>query len=327
MFIFLISVASARYCQWQQPTPEIEAQETEGLMSYHLCIQNSTIGAIWEKAMPYLYPFNVQYCLVAAAILYITWSNLQKNRMKLQRFAAVSVYGRDPNQDETNCTGSTRGLLLGLLILVAGLIVLILYFVLAQDKDNNNNNILFLIGSLECTIFGISILASILGLLQIRKMRSKTSKEQRLSDILQRIGMLAVYIYGICNIIVGGTMLSSFVEHFVLLLHGTLMVIQACLQSLFIHQVSKKRLSPLNMDEKPGRQVVIFLVFSNIVLWILESFTTPNEARSKMQLEFYGQVAWPVISRIILPFVIFYRFHSSVSLMEAWRKSYKIKHN
>lgn len=300
------------------------AQETEGLISYHLCIQNSTIGAIWEKAMPYLYPFNVQYCLVAAAILYITWSNLQKNRMKLQRFAAVSVYGREQNQEEVNCAGSTRGLLLGLLILVAGIIVLILYFVLAQEKDFN---VLFLIGSLECTIFGVSTLATILGLLQIRKMRSKTSKEQRLSDILQRIGMLAIYIYGICNIIVGGFMISSFVEHFVLLLHGTLMVIQACLQSLFIHQVSKKRLSPLNMDEKPGRQVVIFLVFSNIVLWILESLTTPNEVRSIMQMRFYGQVAWPVISRIILPFVIFYRFHSSVALMEAWRKSYKVKQN
>lgn len=314
-----ITVATAKFCRWSTPVPE----EIEGLMSYHICIQNSTIGAIWEKAMPYLYPFNVQYCLVAAAILYITWSNLQTNRKKLQRFAAVSVYGRDQSPDEVNCAGSTRGLLLGLLILVVGIIVLILFFVLAQEKDFS---VIFLIGSLECTIFGVSILASIIGLLQIRKMRSKTSRQQRLSDILQRIGMLAVYIYGICNIIVGGTSIST-TEHFLLLLHGAFMVVQACLQSLFIHQVSKKRLSPLNIDEKPGREVVIFLVFTNIVLWILESFTTPNQVRSKMQLKFYGLVAWPVISRIVLPFVIFYRFHSSVALMEAWRKSYKVKQN
>lgn len=314
-----VHVASARYCQWSTP----ETEEIEGLMAYHLCLQNSTIGAIWEKAMPYLYPFNVQYCLVAAAILYITWSNLQSNRIKLQRFTAVSVYGRNQNQEEVNCAGSTRGLLLGLLILVVGIIVLILFFVLSQDKDFN---VLFLIGSLECGIFGVSILATIIGLLQIRKMRSKTSREQRLSDILQRVGMLAVYIYGICNIIVGGTSISSS-EHFLLLLHGTFMVVQACLQSLFIHQVSKKRLSPLNMDEKPGRQVVIFLVFSNIVLWILESFTTPNHVRSNPQLKFFGHIAWSVISRIVLPFVIFYRFHSSVALMEAWNKSYKVKQN
>lgn len=318
-YCFLILVANGRYCPWSTP----ETEETEGLIAYHLCIQNSTIGAIWEKAMPYLYPFNVQYSLVAAAILYITWSNLQTNRVKLQRFAAVSVYGRERTQDDVSCAGSTRGLLLGLLVLVAGVIVLILFFVLAQEKDFN---VLFLIASLECSIFGLSALGAVLGLLQIRKMRSKTSRQQRLTDLLQRIGMLAVYIYGICNIIVGGTSISKS-HHFLLLLHGALMVIQACLQSLFIHQITKKRLSPLNMDEKPGRQVVIFLVFCNIVLWMLESFTTPNKDRNKMQLTFYGYVAWPVISRIVLPFVIFYRFHSSVALMEAWRKSYKVKQN
>lgn len=313
------SVLPAQYCPWTIS----ETEKTEDLIAYHLCIQNSTIGAIWEKAMPYLYPFNVQYSLVAAAILYITWSNLQSNRVKLQRFTAVSVYGRESNDEEITCAGSTRGLFLGLLVLVAGIIVLILYFVLSQDKAFN---VLFLVGSLECGIFCISILATIIGLLQIRKMRSKTSRQQRLSELLQRAGMLAVYIYGICNMIVGGISIGNS-EHFVLLLHGTFMVVQACLQSLFIHQVAKKRLSPLNMDEKPGRQVVIFLVFSNLVLWILESFTTPNQLRSQLQLQFYGHVTWPVVSRIIMPFVIFYRFHSAVALMEAWRKSYKVKQN
>ncbi|GFT12068.1 proton channel OtopLc [Trichonephila clavipes] len=315
-----VYVAMSRQCLWN-PLPDNE--ETEGLMEFHICMQNSTIGDIWEKAMPYLYPFIVQYCLVATAVIYITWSNLHSHRMKMQRFTAVSVYGKAPSQDEINCGGSTRGLFLGLLILVAGIIAIILFFVLAQDKDFNVH---LMIGALECGIFGLSTLATIIGIVQIRKMKSKTSRQRRLSDLLQRIGMLAVYVYGICNMIVGGISMGN-LPNFLLFLEGTLMVFQAFLQSLFIHQISKKRLSPLNIDEKPGRQVVIFLVFANIVLWILESFTTQKQLRSRLQLEFYGTVAWPVITRIVLPFVIFYRFHSAVALMEAWRKSYRVKQN
>ncbi|KAF8790220.1 proton channel OtopLc-like [Argiope bruennichi] len=316
-----VHIAVARHCIWESYDHHAE---TEGLMEFHLCMQNSTIGDIWEKAMPYLYPFLVQYCLVATAIIYITWSNLHSHRLKMQRFAAVSVYGKTPNQhDEVNCGGSTRGLFLGLLILVAGIIAIILFFVLAQDKDFNVH---FMIGALECGIFGISTLATILGIVQIRKMKSKTSRQRRLSELLQRIGMLAVYVYGICNMIAGSVSMGR-LPNFLLFLDGTLMVVQAFLQSLFIHQVAKKRLSPLNIDEKPGREVVIFLVFINIVLWILESFTTQKQLRSGLQQEFYGDIAWPVITRIVLPFVIFYRFHSAVALMEAWRKSYRVKQN
>nr|XP_042900593.1 proton channel OtopLc-like [Parasteatoda tepidariorum] len=297
--------------------------ETEGLMTYHVCVQNSTIGEIWEKAMPYLYPFIVQYSLVATAIIYTTWSNLQVQRVKLQRFAAVSVYGREQTSEDINCGGSTRGMFLGFLILVVGIIAVVLFFVLAKDRSFNVH---FMIAIIECVIFALSTLIIIIGIVQIKKMKSKTSRQGKLSDFLQRIGLLAVYVYGICNIIVGGVYIDT-LESFVLFIDGFLMVVQACLQSLFIHQVSKKRLSPLNIDEKPGRQVVIFLVFVNISLWILESFTTQRQLRSQLQLKFYGDIAWPVITRIIMPFVIFYRFHSAVALLEAWRKSYRVKQN
>lgn len=297
--------------------------ETEDLIALHLCMQNTTIGAIWEKAMPYLYPFIIQYSLVAAGVIYIIWSNLQTPRSKLRQMAAVSVYGEDPSEQQMNCAGSTRGLFLGLIVLVAGLISLILFFVLAKDKDFN---VFFLITSLRCGILGISTLGAVLGIVQIRRMKSKTKREHRLMEMLQRAGMLAVYVFGICCMIVGGNSFTK-TQHLLLFLDGMLMVVQACLQSLFIHQVSKKRLGPSNLDDKPGRQVVIFLVFSNMVLWLLESFTTQHTESSKLQMKFFGAIAWPVISRIVMPLVIFYRFHSAVSLMEAWRKSYKIKQN
>ena len=58
---------------------------------------------------------------------------------------------------------------------------------------------------------------------------------------------------------------------------------------------------------KPGRQLITFLLFANITLWILDTFMTHNWVTQEIQLEFFGLLAWGVISRISLPLMIFYR--------------------
>ena len=40
---------------------------------------------------------------------------------------------------------------------------------------------------------------------------------------------------------------------------------------------------------------------------------------------FYGLLAWGIISRISLPLLIFYRFHSCVVLVEIWKNTYRTK--
>ena len=74
---------------------------------------------------------------------------------------------------------------------------------------------------------------------------------------------------------------------------------------------------------KPGRQLITFLLFANITLWILDTFLTHNWITQELQLQFYGLLAWGIISRISLPLLIFYRFHSCVVLVEV-RKTFDI---
>ena len=76
---------------------------------------------------------------------------------------------------------------------------------------------------------------------------------------------------------------------------------------------------------KPGRQLITFLLFANITLWILDTFMTHNWVTQEIQLGFYGLLAWGVISRISLPLMIFYRFHSCVVLVEIWKNTYRTK--
>jgi hypothetical protein len=68
-------------------------------------------------------------------------------------------------------------------------------------------------------------------------------------------------------------------------------------------------------DATAGRQLVTFLLFGNITLWILDTFMTHNLITQALQLNFFGLLAWGIISRISLPLLIFYRFHSCVVLV------------
>ena len=74
---------------------------------------------------------------------------------------------------------------------------------------------------------------------------------------------------------------------------------------------------------KPGRQIITFMLFANITLWVLDTFMTHRDITQGVQTQFFGLLAWGIISRISLPLLIFYRFHSCVVLVEIWKNTYR----
>ena len=77
---------------------------------------------------------------------------------------------------------------------------------------------------------------------------------------------------------------------------------------------------------KPGRQIITFMLFANITLWVLDTFMTHRDITQGVQTQFFGLLAWGIISRISLPLLIFYRFHSCVVLVEIWKNTYRCGH-
>lgn len=70
-------------------------------------------------------------------------------------------------------------------------------------------------------------------------------------------------------------------------------------------------------------QVITFLLCSNIALWAFDSFVGQSWLSQELQLRYLGVLAWGVISRISLPLLVFYRFHSGVLLLEVWQRAYR----
>ena len=82
---------------------------------------------------------------------------------------------------------------------------------------------------------------------------------------------------------------------------------------------------PRNMsDERPGRQILVFLIFLNISQWMVTTFEMQKVSASPLEVELVGFMPWLMILRLTMPLVVFFRFHSSVVLVELWKEGYHL---
>ena len=75
-------------------------------------------------------------------------------------------------------------------------------------------------------------------------------------------------------------------------------------------------------EERPGRQVVTFLILNNLTQWFSATFMMQKVTASPTCVYFFGFIPWVLVLRLTMPLVIFFRFHSSVVLFELWKGVY-----
>lgn len=272
------------------------------------CLQQSTTGYFWGQASHFLYPFMVQYYFVIACILYMLWFNFNIKRRKC-------IFLHSPNSEGGEmCSHSTKGFFLGVLICIVTTIVVIIFFSVHKNLDKSIN-ILYLI------IFTSAFFACLLGLSQIKKMVTWNQfYDTSFINLFQKLGIYSLLFYGICGLICESISkdrsVISILTAIGLLIHG-------CSQFIFINQVSTKKVDVSNSQEKAGRQTIAFLILCNLALWLLDCFVTWNNLKTPNELTL-SKPLWPVITRCLLPIVAFHRFHSFVTLIKVWSRTYTL---
>jgi hypothetical protein len=177
----------------------------------------------------------------------------------------------------------------------------------------------------EVTILALSVMGCIGGFVQIQKLSHSFRKPYDLDKLLSSVTVVGAYIYSIFSMIAAAADLPNQKSVSVFILHGLLLA-QVSLQGLIISESSRRICATRSQQyAKPGRQLITFLLFANITLWVLDTFMTHSWLTQEIQLKFYGLLAWGVISRISLPLLIFYRFHSCVVLVEIWKNTYRTR--
>ena len=86
--------------------------------------------------------------------------------------------------------------------------------------------------------------------------------------------------------------------------------VQATLQMIFILDgCQREATTPAQWHHKPGRSFISFLLFSNLAMWLINSFEMKEALVIKPMINFYGSVAWTIILYLTLPLAVFFRFH------------------
>nr|XP_050855606.1 proton channel OtopLc-like isoform X2 [Vespula vulgaris] len=341
-----------------KPYRPISNEQISQVIALQECLNTNTLGQLWTSSLPFLYPFIVQFSLIAAAVTFVMGQNVGRSRVPLkQKFHG----GKDlTSHARVGCDGSSKGLFLGILCMVAGIVVILIFLVVREDEHFSTVTLSWLTCGTLIGILALSGLMTSTGLIQIRQMPVVTRAPAALDSLLSNVAIFGVQLYSIFTIVVCACSLalleaetedeeendegSSFSfgtsenggqaqegnarqtrgRHIMLLSASILQLIQCFAQSTLIAETSRRScITRFQMLAKPGRQVITFLLFSNAVLWAFDTVITQNWISQELQLRFFGVLVWGILSRIGLPLLIFYRFHSCVLLLEAWNKCYR----
>ncbi|XP_011699229.1 PREDICTED: uncharacterized protein LOC105456696, partial [Wasmannia auropunctata] len=313
-----------------KPYQPVSNEQISQVIALQECLNTNTLGQLWTSSMPFLYPFIVQFSLIAAAVTFVMGQNVGRSRLMKQKFHGSKDLS---SHTRVGCDGSSKGLFLGILCMVAGIVVILIFLVVREDENFPSATLSWL----TCgTLIGILTLSSLMtasGLVQVRQISIVTRAPAALDSLLSNVSLFGVQLYSVFTIVVCACSLAmsdqdetedTRARHIMLLSMSVLQLVQCFAQSTLIAETSRRScITRFQMLAKPGRQVITFLLFSNAVLWAFDTVITQNWLSQELQLRFFGVLAWGVLSRIGLPLLIFYRFHSCVLLLEAWNKCYR----
>ena len=79
-----------------------------------------------------------------------------------------------------------------------------------------------------------------------------------------------------------------------------------------------------NQTLKPGRNIITFLICTNLILYLWDTIEAKTPGYNKARKYYYGKIFWTILGHLLLPLTIFYRFHSSVALADIWASAYQV---
>ncbi|XP_055345886.1 proton channel OtopLc-like isoform X2 [Paramacrobiotus metropolitanus] len=278
-----------------------------------LCVnEESLMKDMLDKASIFLYPCIIEYALITAGVLITMWKVIgSPNIAAQQEVSSHPLYHSHESQSQlfrysVDCDQATKGLFSGI---TTGILSVIMEITL---------NALGFLTALYCMVIFIK---------KLRPRQDKTeTAESNLENALLMICMIGVYTYSVVSLM-GSYMVDTLRD--ALSVTATLLILlEATVQTVFIIGTGKRCIGSdpgVANYRKPGREALTFLILVNFALWAVDVFCLLRTDSSPTQKEYFGEEQWAVLLHLSVPLVIFFRFHSTVCLVDIWKRAYKLK--
>ncbi|XP_043570170.1 proton channel OTOP3-like isoform X2 [Chiloscyllium plagiosum] len=350
----------------------------------------SELCTIFQKGVVLMYPFNIEYCLIASTMLYIMWTNIGRT------IDGHVIHPKHKFRGHSIVWGPT----LGCVTIIIGLCIFILYQVkISTDPTQLKPFELFY--GYHIVLLSVMSLCSLAAAAVHRWEESGVDTNEnptRSLDVVllqvAALGQLCISYFSIVAIAFSSLRLPLDVLN---LTYSTLIIIEHVLQNLFIIQslhrphatqelatnsgerdekdliadpqqetlvleaahgvhdptppatfntntkeqdnssdpnratncfssLDLRRTSQvcLQMDNKLNwrrkflKEISMFMLMSNLILWVMPAFGAHPQFENGLEKHFYGFSVWFAILNFGLPLGVFYRMHSAGNLLEIY---------
>ncbi|XP_037297179.1 proton channel OtopLc isoform X3 [Manduca sexta] len=297
-----------------------------------VCNVSDMITPLIRSVNPYLRPCGVEYSLLCSVIIAVIWNDIctvtgskpvnLKSVPKEQKQCCTRVKGN--NHFSVDCGSAHKGLFMGIAVLAGTIVSLMLFNGLFQNEKH-----------VELALLQINIWETILFILMtigsavcIQRMRTlplrRAVSTLQLEHALLLVTQCGVYLYYLFQIIGTGFLIQRYPEgtRAPRIISPLCAVIQSSCQTLLVLDAWTRRCTGSGR-QRPGRQLITFLLVGNFALWLLNRVKNARAEFHPLQMEFYGVWAWTLITHVSAPLLVCYRFQATVCLYEIWKNSYK----
>ncbi|KAK3578317.1 hypothetical protein CHS0354_004226 [Potamilus streckersoni] len=283
------------------------------------CQSGAMMGEVVDTSSPYLYPCSIQYSIICSGILLVMWYRV--GHMSERSEINDREESERVKRSNVDCSGSSRGLFSGIIVLVAVVIILITFFVLARSKEFIDTAIKLEQFS-EITVFLMASASVGLACQKMRVLRPIKEFSVGLEESFIILSLLGVYGFCMVSIVAAGFEASE-TNGMLIILTNCLQMVQTTLQTMFLlnfmHRVAWRREQE---KDKPGRDFVTFLLICNIALWGLALFEVEQSRAYPVQMNFYGTIVWNIFTHLSVPLLTFFRFQSTVCFANIWKHTW-----
>ncbi|XP_077984687.1 proton channel OtopLc-like [Glandiceps talaboti] len=271
---------------------------------------------IVRSSADFLYPAAMEYDIIMSGIMFVLYTNIAIDDEKRNTVRVKIAATKHRTLDQ-----SYIGLASGLIVFVTSIGIVLGHISLVKREEDTTAEYVY--NTFATIVYVLSSLASIVAFLKMQSTRFgwkidiSAEKEHQLETgllLLSSAGQLVISMFTIVACSLSPKLNDT--ASIVVLLECT-RVLQVFCQVIFLYD-ALHRVAPNVFQPTFTRQLIIFLMFSNITLFWLSIYDLKNAYVHLIPNCFYGTDAWSIILHLATPLEIYFRFHSAIILLELW---------
>ncbi|XP_056626143.1 proton channel OTOP1 [Triplophysa dalaica] len=224
------------------------------------CNCSTSVCSMFSTSLYYLYPFNIEYHIFVSAMLFVMWKNIGR----------TLDHHTNHKRPSTRSSGLLLGPVLGLLALASSITVLVVYLIHVEKSMQTREAAVSMFYCYGVVMLVCMCGASGTGLLIYRMedwpMDTGQNPSRALDSDLLLGSSLGSWLMSWCSVVAVGASQSSPSYRWTCLAYSLLLVLEKCVQNLFIvESLYRRHTDPAGGEEGSGSVPEIFSVASSMV--------------------------------------------------------------